>query len=136
MRPIYLGGLKLEDENKWTEQDLRVGCRLLPGRDDEILLFLKRVGSKEKSYKIREALRTYVKLCDGNPFNAPALPVAQSQVQPTYFAPPPEPRFNSVPVMEAAEPKPQVPVLINDNGEEPSDSDVLNALKNLSSMFD
>lgn len=49
-------------KRKWRESDLKIGCRLLPGRDDDILEYFSEVGRNEKSYKIREALRMYTKV--------------------------------------------------------------------------
>jgi len=58
---VSLGGINVA-KRKWRESDLKIGCRLLPGRDDDILEYFSEVGRNEKSYKIREALRMYTKV--------------------------------------------------------------------------
>lgn len=61
----------------WSDSDLRIGCRLLPGRDDDILEFFSKVGPKEKSYEIRRALRLYVQMQTGKKSAIPTTPVIQ-----------------------------------------------------------
>lgn len=74
--PDSLGGISLA--RKWKESDLKIGCRLLPGRDDDILEFFSKIGRYEKSYKIREALRMYIK-AESGVFTTPANPVIKER---------------------------------------------------------
>ena len=39
---------------------MRISVRLKPGRDDEIIKWLEHVGSNDRSYHIREALRGFL----------------------------------------------------------------------------
>jgi hypothetical protein len=82
-----LGRINIMPEKKWSVSDLRMSCRLLPGRDDDIIDYFAKVGPKEKSYELRRAMRLYVQAQTGKaPVVIPTTPVVHYVQRANYVS--------------------------------------------------
>jgi hypothetical protein len=127
--PVLLGDGDNFLAKKWNESDLRISCRLLPGRDDAILEYLAKIGDGEKSYELRKALRAYVQLMT-EPTPLTAFPPIKEVCSKGYLNPSAAIRVANQIISSSP------PVKLNpDDSEEPSDEDIMAAIGGLLEQF-